>query len=165
MADDIVSIGARLRELAAERPDRPAATDQHRTITWAELERRTNRIARGLEAAGVKLGDLVTIGLPNSVDFIEACYGLWKVGATPQPISHRLPTAEAVAVMDLAETPILIAGDGVASDKPRHDVPALLALGDQAFPGRGADMACDLLGDRVLIRGQAVTVVESRLRL
>ena len=134
MTDDIISIGARLRELAAERPDRPAITDQHRTVTWAELDRRTNRIARGLEAAGVKQGDLVTIGLANSVDFIEACYALWKVGATPQPISHRLPAGEASAVMELAETPILIAGDSVASDKPRYDVPALMALSDSDAP-------------------------------
>jgi predicted PhzF superfamily epimerase YddE/YHI9 len=35
----------------------------------------------------------------------------------------------------------------------------------QAFPGRGADMECEVVGDRVLIRGQAITVVESRLRL
>ncbi|AQR60991.1 isomerase [Brevundimonas sp. LM2] len=35
----------------------------------------------------------------------------------------------------------------------------------QAFPGRGARFACELAGDRVLIRGQAVTVLESRLRV
>jgi bile acid-coenzyme A ligase len=134
MIGDIISIGARLRELAAERPDRPAVTDQHRTVTWAELDRRTDRVARGLEAAGVKQGDLVTIGLANSVDFIEACYGLWKVGATPQPISHRLPQAEAVAVMELAETPILIASESVASERPRYDVPALIALAESDDP-------------------------------
>jgi PhzF family phenazine biosynthesis protein len=35
----------------------------------------------------------------------------------------------------------------------------------QAFPGRGGDLECVVRGDRVLIRGGAVTVVESRLRL
>src|SRR5437764_14773178 len=108
-----ISIGARVRQLAAQRPDRPAVTDEHRTVTWAELDRRTNRLARGLEAAGVKEGDLVTIGLGNSVDFIEACYGLWKLGATPQPVSFRLPPTEAAAVMELADTPIVIAEDTV----------------------------------------------------
>jgi len=132
--DTPISIGARLTQLAKERPDRPAVSDDHRTVTWAELDRRTNRIARGLEAAGVKLGDLVTVGLPNSVDFVEACYGLWKVGATPQPISYRLPAAEAEAVMDLAQTPILLAGDTIESDRPRYDVPALLALSDDDSP-------------------------------
>jgi PhzF family phenazine biosynthesis protein len=35
----------------------------------------------------------------------------------------------------------------------------------QAYPGRGGDLECELRGDRVLLRGGAVTVVESRLRL
>lgn len=35
----------------------------------------------------------------------------------------------------------------------------------QAYPGRGGDLECEMQGDRVLIRGGAVTVVESRLRL
>lgn len=124
----VISIGARLKQLAQTRGGRPAVTDQHRTVTWTELHRRTNRIARGLEASGVKQGDLVTVGLANSVDFVEACYGLWKAGATPQPISHRLPPAEAQAVMDLAGTPILVAGAALESHRPRYDVPALLAL-------------------------------------
>ena len=35
----------------------------------------------------------------------------------------------------------------------------------QAFPGRGGDLECETRGDRVLIRGSAVTVIESRLKL
>jgi predicted PhzF superfamily epimerase YddE/YHI9 len=35
----------------------------------------------------------------------------------------------------------------------------------QAYPGRGGDLECEVRGDRVLIRGQATTVVESRLRV
>ena len=35
----------------------------------------------------------------------------------------------------------------------------------QAYPGRGGDLDCEVRGDRVILRGQAVTVVESRLRL
>ena len=31
----------------------------------------------------------VTIGLPNSVGFIEACWACWKLGATPQPVSYN----------------------------------------------------------------------------
>ncbi|MGH7024641.1 MAG: AMP-binding protein [Caulobacteraceae bacterium] len=140
MADETISLGRRLTELAAELGERPAVTDQARTITWKELDARTNRIARGLEAAGVKHGDLVTVGLPNSVDFVEACYGLWKVGATPQPISFRLPPVEAEAVMELAATPILIAEAGFDSARRRHDIASLLALGadDSPFEDRVA---------------------------
>ncbi|NJC40184.1 PhzF family phenazine biosynthesis protein [Brevundimonas alba] len=35
----------------------------------------------------------------------------------------------------------------------------------QVFPGRGGDIQTEVRGDRVLLRGQAVTVIESRLRL
>lgn len=35
----------------------------------------------------------------------------------------------------------------------------------QAYPGRGGDLECEHRGERVLLRGQAVTVVEGRLRL
>ena len=35
----------------------------------------------------------------------------------------------------------------------------------QVFPGRGGDIETEVRGDRVLLRGQAVTVVESRLRI
>lgn len=35
----------------------------------------------------------------------------------------------------------------------------------QAYPGRGGDLDCEVVGDRVLLRGRAVTVVESMLRL
>ncbi|MDP1872762.1 PhzF family phenazine biosynthesis protein [Phenylobacterium sp.] len=35
----------------------------------------------------------------------------------------------------------------------------------QAYPGRGGDLDCELVGDRVILRGHAVSVIESRLRL
>lgn len=35
----------------------------------------------------------------------------------------------------------------------------------QAYPGRGGDLDCELVGDRVLLRGQAVTVLDGNLRL
>jgi len=43
------------------------------------------------------------------------------------------------------------------------DQPAIRFL--QAYPGRGARFECELAGERVMIRGQAVTVMESVLRL
>jgi predicted PhzF superfamily epimerase YddE/YHI9 len=35
----------------------------------------------------------------------------------------------------------------------------------QAYPGRGGDLECVQAGDRVLIRGRAVTFAQSELRL
>jgi predicted PhzF superfamily epimerase YddE/YHI9 len=35
----------------------------------------------------------------------------------------------------------------------------------QAYPGRGGDLDCELAGERVLLRGQAVTVLDGKLRV
>jgi hypothetical protein len=35
----------------------------------------------------------------------------------------------------------------------------------QAYPGRGGDLDCEHAGERVLLRGRAVTVLEGMLRV
>src|ERR1700759_3204913 len=88
---ELISIGKNLARLAAERPNAPAITVGDETLTFGELHKRSNRMARGLLKAGVKHGDFVTIATPNSLGFIEAEYAVWKIGAVPQPVSYRLP--------------------------------------------------------------------------
>lgn len=68
-------------------------------------------------------------------------------------------------------------GSGIAEDPATGSLHCILSplyaqkLGQarlsfhQAYPGRGGDLDCELVGDRVLLRGQAQTVIESRLRL
>ena len=87
---------------SAYKPDAPAISDESRSVTWSELATRVHQIASALAARGVQEGDLVTIGLPNSVDFLEAALGVWKLGATPQPVSWRMPRVELEAVLNLA---------------------------------------------------------------
>lgn len=135
MADDeMISFGAKLGLLAQQRPDAPAVSSGHRTLTYAELDRLTNRAARGLAAYGVNAGDLVTLGLPNGVDFVAACYAIWKLGATPQPVSFRLPKAELEAIMELANTPVVIAEFAHTIDRPLLSVPDLLAMTEDDSP-------------------------------
>jgi bile acid-coenzyme A ligase len=125
--DEMISLGAKLQQLAELKPDAPAVTCGDTTLTYGQFHRMTNRVARGLASYGVKLGDLVTLGLPNSTDFAVACWGLWKLGATPQPISFRLPKAELEAIMDLARTPIVIAAFDHQIDRPLVSIADLLA--------------------------------------
>jgi bile acid-coenzyme A ligase len=125
--DEMISLGAKLQQLAELKPDAPAVTCGDTTLTYGQFHRMTNRVARGLASYGVKLGDLVTLGLPNSTDFAVACWGLWKLGATPQPISFRLPKAELEAIMDLARTPIVIAALDHQIDRPLVSIADLLA--------------------------------------
>ena len=130
MADEMISLGAKLKQLAELKPDAPAITCGDVTLTYGQFHRMTNRVARGLASLGVKHGDLVTLGLPNSTDFAVACWGIWKLGATPQPISFRLPKAELEAIMDLAQTPVVIASFDHKIDRPLVSIPDILKLSD-----------------------------------
>src|SRR5271156_6920490 len=87
-------IGTQISALAALAPDEPAVSCGGETITRAELDRSTNRLARAYADRGVGVGDYVTIVLPNSVEWVQAVVACWKLGAVPQPLSARLPAAQ-----------------------------------------------------------------------
>jgi bile acid-coenzyme A ligase len=130
MSNGMISFGAKLKQHAERQPDASAVTCEDQTLTYGELHRRTNRIARGPQALGVKQGDLVTVGLPNSVGFVEACHAIWKLGATPQPVSFRLPKGELQAIVDLAKAPLVIAEFTHEVDRPVKTVAEIAVLSD-----------------------------------
>ncbi|KAB7738641.1 AMP-binding protein [Parvibaculum sedimenti] len=105
----IMSVGQIPAYWAARDPNAPALTHEGRTVTRAEFDARTNRLARAYQEAGVGEGDLVTIGLPNGIEFFEACFATWKLGATPQPVSSRLPKAERDMIVEVGQ-PTLVVG-------------------------------------------------------
>jgi bile acid-coenzyme A ligase len=119
-----VSYAQRLTDLAAADPDRPAITCGDEQVTRSELDRAANRMARDLATRGVRHGDMVTIALPNSVDWFVAVAACWKIGAVPQPVSSRLPARELEAIVELADPPVVV---GVA--------PGSLAGRDCLAPG------------------------------
>lgn len=132
MTDAIPPIPIQFGQLAAAEPDRPAVTCRGVTLTRAELDRSTNRLARAYAERGVRQGDYVTISLPNSIEWVQATLAIWKLGAVPQPLSPRLPEPEFAGILGLrrralvvgresGETPWVPAGftpDSELSDAP-----------------------------------------------
>ena len=66
---------------AVRDPHEPAVIDDRGTITWAELEERSNAVARGLRRLGVGPGDSVALMTRNHAGFVEALIGICKLGA------------------------------------------------------------------------------------
>lgn len=123
-------IGTAIRSNAERDPDAPALTCNGETVTRVELESRTNRLARTYERLGVKQDDLVTIALPNSVEFYLASIAVWKLGATPQPVSARLPHRERDEIVELANPPLVV---GVPAGE--HEGRECIAAGFEPDPG------------------------------
>ena len=109
-----VSFSRRLTDLAHAAPDRIALTCGAEQVTRAEFDSRANRLARDLASRGVGVGDMVTIALPNSVEWFVAVAAAWKIGAVPQPVSARLPDRELAAIVELADPKVVF---GVEPDK------------------------------------------------
>jgi bile acid-coenzyme A ligase len=133
------SIGAAIQWLAERAPDAPCITHEGQTLTRRELDLRTNRLARAYAELGVKHDDLVTIALPNGLELYEAAVATWKLGATPQPVSSKLPAAERNAIVELARPALVVGAHGV--DSPgMNSVPAGFvpdaALSDAPLPDR-----------------------------
>jgi bile acid-coenzyme A ligase len=120
---DETPLGVRMGQLARADPDRPALTCGADTRTRAEVEACTNRLARAYARLGVTRDSFVTIGLPNGIEFFEAMVATWKLGATPQPISSRLPAIERSAIIELAQ-PSLVVGVDPSEAPSRAAVPA-----------------------------------------
>ena len=134
VAEDFPSLGKNLSDIAARKPNEVAVIFEGQSLTWGELDKRSNRIARALTKRGAKFGDFITIALPNGIGFIEACYAAWKIGATPQPVSSRLPLAELKALVELANTPVVFGEQHLDVGRPMVSIDALLAESPDASP-------------------------------
>jgi len=132
-----------LRRVAEADPDAVAVVcadgEQETTLTRGELDRAANRMARAYSDLGVGGGDMVTIGLPNSIEWFVACLATWKLGAVPNLVSPRLPGPEREAIIERADPALVV---GVAPDQAagRAAVPADFApdpvIDDGPLPDR-----------------------------
>ena len=89
----------------------PAVSCAGRSVTYGELDLASNRLARAYADLGVKEGDNVTIALPNGIEFVEATYAVWKLGATPQPVSSHLPPMERDIIIAVAQSTLVVGID------------------------------------------------------
>ena len=93
-----------------DRPDAPALIVGDHTITFGELDRRSNRVAQALAAAGVGFGDRVAFVERNGAEFFDVVFGLAKLGAVPVPVNWRLAAPEMRQIIDDAGATLVIVG-------------------------------------------------------
>jgi 3-oxocholest-4-en-26-oate---CoA ligase len=75
-------------------PDRVALVCGDRRLTYAELDRRANRLAHHLLAAGIGPGEHVGIHLYNSTEYLECMLAAFKIRAVPVNVNYRYVSGE-----------------------------------------------------------------------
>ncbi len=125
-------LSRRLRET----PDREALTDGTRRLTYRELAHGIDRMAARLRALGIGQGDVVTIQLPNWIEFAFVFFALERLGAVAVTVSVDFRSRELEYIMRFAGSKMLVCCaqfrdfDHVAmAEELRPRLPALARIG------------------------------------
>jgi len=88
---------------------KPAMIFEGKRISYEELDKRTNRLARGFYALGMEKGDRVAIQAWNRPEIAETEVACYKAGMVRIPINARLSPAETSAILNNAEAKTVLA--------------------------------------------------------
>lgn len=107
------NLGLFLTRRAFLTPEKEAYVDSHSDLrlNFAELNERSNRIANAFTEAGLKKQERVGLLLMNSAEFMEAYFGLAKIGAVIVPLNWRLVADELEFILKDSGTTRLIFGE------------------------------------------------------
>src|SRR3989454_2651378 len=97
-------LSRRLRET----PDREALTDGTRRLTYRELAHGIDRMAARLRALGIGQGDVVTIQLPNWIEFAFVFFALERLGAVAVTVSVDFRSRELEYIMRFAGSKMFV---------------------------------------------------------
>jgi long-chain acyl-CoA synthetase len=104
------SIPELLHERASAAPDKLFLLSEAdgRQFTYREFEEAVARAAGMLAAHGIAKGDVVSLLLPNSVEYIIAYFACWQLGALAGPVNGHLKTQEIEYVVSNSESKLML---------------------------------------------------------
>jgi amino acid adenylation domain-containing protein len=101
-----------LTESAIRRPDGEAVRFQGESLSYAQVDKRTNQIARALWSAGVQRGDRVGIYLHKSPASVLSVFGILKAGGVYVPLDPNAPAARLAYITRNCDVRVVLtAGD------------------------------------------------------
>ena len=134
-------------DVAAQFPDRPAMVEAEsgRTVTYAELDDRSARLATLLRARGVRPGDTVLVLLDNDVRWGEVAWACWRTGLYLGAVNRHFGVDELVPVVEDAAPAVVVATMAItAAVRPGLIERGLLAdVPWLVLDGGGSDLAED----------------------
>jgi amino acid adenylation domain-containing protein len=127
-------------------PDAIAAIDDAGAVTYAELDRRANRLAHFLIDTGTRRGDLVGVCVPRSVSMVVALLAVLKAGAGYLPLDPGYPAERLRFMVTDSGTRVVLTDAATAGAPALADLPtALVRVDAEAIAAAPADRpACGI---------------------
>ncbi|WP_165986541.1 non-ribosomal peptide synthetase [Streptomyces sp. YIM 98790] len=110
-------------EQARARPDAPAVVDGGTVLTYAELDRRSGRLAGLLHARGVQPGSVVAVCLPRGAGLVAALLGVLRAGCAYLPLDPAYPADRLRYMLDDASAAVCLTEEWLAGRLPAGDTP------------------------------------------
>jgi amino acid adenylation domain-containing protein len=107
-------------EQAARTPENVAVIFGDQQLTYAELNARSNQLARYLESLGVGPESLVGICCERSPEMVVAILGILKAGAAYLPIDLSYPSDRLAYVLEDARAQVLLAQERLVGGLPAY---------------------------------------------
>src|SRR3954454_842480 len=101
-------LAALISRSAASYGPRPGAEDGARSVSFAEMERRSNRLAHGLSALVRSPNARVALLVPNRIEVLEIDLAVIKAGLVKVPINTRLRHEERLHVLSDSGASVLM---------------------------------------------------------
>jgi fatty-acyl-CoA synthase len=119
-----------LERTATAFPDRVAVIDGDRRLTWSELRERARRLAVALQGAGIERGDRVAFLALNTVELLEAHYGVPAAGGVLVAINTRLTSAEIAYILRHSGARMLVVDQTLAHLVDAASLERVIVCGD-----------------------------------
>lgn len=113
--------------------DRIAIQDEHRSLSYTQLNRRVNQLANALAGSGIRRGDRVAIMSENRTEYIEIQFACAKLGAIAACQNWRQSDAELTYCVNLVSPSLIFCTQRHAPAIARLGlaIPKTIALGDE----------------------------------
>ena len=132
MTSDPVNIPELLHQRVNGAPYKPFLFSEadKRQFTYKEFEAAVMRTAGMLAANGIRKGDVVSLLLPNSVEYVIAYFACWQLGALAGPINSLLKSQEIAYVISNSEAKALLVNSEFLPliEPVRNELPTLQAI-------------------------------------
>ncbi|MFL5356299.1 amino acid adenylation domain-containing protein [Archangium sp.] len=137
-------VHALFEEQVARRPETVAADYEGQQLTYAELDRRANQIARYLRGLGVTPGTLVGLCAGRSLEMVAATLGILKAGGAYVPLDPAYPQERLTFMVEDTAVPVVLVQPELVSKLPPVGASVVLLTWETFAHERGEG-----LGERV----------------
>ncbi|ARU60275.1 hypothetical protein CBW65_03750 [Tumebacillus avium] len=102
------SVHRLVEQQAAKNPDAVVLVGEQETLTYAEMNRRANRLARHLRAKGLREGQLAAVRLERSVEMVVSMLAILKAGGAYVPLDPGYPKERQEFMLDDASAAVVL---------------------------------------------------------